>query len=526
MYDAIIKNARVFDGTTNKGQVNDVAIKDGLIANIAPSIKESGQEVVDGKGLFLSPGFIDLHCHTDLLSFAEPEMKRSRIDQGVTTDLSGQCGVGPAPYTDRVRGWKDYAVAVIGNAPKASWHWPRFADFLEEVSRQKLLHNQALLISHGAMRADVVGLNDVPMTKPLIDKMCQVLKEALDAGAFGASFGLSYLPGMYTEKEELMALARTLADEDAVFMVHIRSHAAGLKEAIEEMLEITRQTGVKMHISHLKSYANRRYGADAETILTWLSPAFDEGLDVTYDEHPYSAGSTTLSQLLPPNVRAGGAEQMLRKLQDESLLEKLEKDLADPNFSVDGWDNFVAIAGWENVLVSTVGNVSYKHWEHWTIKEMAEKRDVSPFRALIDLIVADNGESAMIMLNIFDDEDLARLMVPKVAMVGSDGIPTGKPHPRLYGSFPLFLHKIVKVHQALGWEEAISRITGQSAQRIGLKDRGFIRQGYAADLVLFDPERLYVEEKYTGSLKKPEGIIKVWVNGKPALEGHGKLLRR
>lgn len=526
MVDLIIEGAKVLDGSKEKGRVMDLALDQGRIIRMGSCQDKEARRRVKGQGLFVCPGFIDMHTHTDLVTFCSEEVHASRVDQGVTTDLSGQCGLGPAPYTKKLAPWKDYFSPVVGRAPGASWDWPTFGDFLSEIEARPHLHNQALLISHGAIRASVVGLDNVTITEEHLDKMASVLEEALAAGAFGASFGLSYLPGMYTETRELIRLAQVLADHDAIFMVHIRSHADGLHQAIDEMLDICRQTGVKMHISHLKSYGDRRYGVDADTILDWLRPVRKENLNVTFDEHPYRAGSTTLSQLLPPWMREGGGDQMIGRLKDPGCLAQVEDQLADEGYRVAGWDNFVAIAGWDKILISAVGDDKNKHWEQWTLAEMAKAKDTSPLKALAQLLVADRGKTAMIMLDIFSDEDLAQLMSSPLAMLGSDGITTGKPHPRLYGSFPLYLYKLVKKYQTLSWEEAIHRITALPAQRLGLKKRGLIRPGYVADLVLFDPDRLYIEEAYLGQAPRPEGILQVFVAGREADQAAGKLLRR
>ncbi len=525
MFDIKIAGATVLDGSGASRKTLDVAIKGGFIAEVSENIREDAHRVIYAQGLCLSPGFIDMHNHGDLLAFREEPVRSSRVMQGITTDCSGQCGLGPAPYTDRMFDWKAYFLPVIGDAEKASWDWPTFDGFLSEIERQPMLHNQTFLVSHGAVRASVVGLADEVITPEHLQGMKDVLRGALEAGAYGMSFGLSYLPGMYTVKEEVQELAKVLAEENRIFMVHIRSHSDQMQEAIEEMIEVTRVSGVKMHISHLKTYCKGDFGVTPEIILEQLQTAWDEGLDITYDEHPYRGGSTTLSQVLPPWIRSGGAATMCRRLRDPDCLARLEEELSEPGFGIPGWDNFSAIAGWDNILVSSIAIKENERWANRTIADIAREMQVSNVKAAAKVISDDEGKSAMMMLDIFSDRDLAKLMKPDVAMVGSDGIPTGRSHPRLYGTFPLFFQKMVREQGALSLEEAVRRVTSLSASRLGLAKRGLIRPGFAADLVLFEEQNIGVDEDYMTSISRPRGIREVFVNGKSADSENGKLLR-
>lgn len=525
MFDIKIAGATVFDGSGAARKKLDVAIQDGIIVEVAESIEGEARRVVDAQGLCLSPGFIDMHAHCDLLSFREEPVRSSRVMQGITTDCSGQCGMSAAPFREDMNDWKSYFLPVIGDAQKASWNWPKFGDFLSEVEKRPMLHNQTFLVSHGSIRASVVGLEDEVITPALMQGMKEALREALSAGAYGMSFGLSYLPGMYTDKKEILELAKVLAEEDRIFMVHIRSHSDRMTEAVEEMIEITRLSGVKMHISHLKSYGKEEFGLTPEEILQMLKDAWDEGLDITFDEHPYSGGSTTLSQVLPPWIRNGGAATMCKRLNDSASLDRLEEELSDPGFGIPGWDNFSAIAGWDKILVSSIAKEENRKYANKTITDIAQELKLSETRAAAKVIADDEGKSAMMMLDIFSDGDLAKMMAPKVAMVGSDGIPTGRSHPRLYGTMPLFFQKIVKEQKVLTMEEAVRRVTSLSASRLGISDRGLIKPGYMADLVLFDEQKLGVDEDYMTELISPRGILEVFVNGASVTEEKGRVLR-
>ena len=525
MYDLIIAGADLVDGSGRDRSKLDVAVKDGRVVSTKRRIQAPARRVVEAHGLILAPGFIDTHVHGDLLPYRTGAVRESRIRQGVTTDLSGQCGLGPAPFDGKHPDWKQCCVPVLGDAPGASWDWADFNAFLTETEKRPMLHNQAYLVSHGAVRAQVVGLTDAPIQAKQRQGLTAALGEALDAGAFGMSFGLSYLPGMYTQSEELRALAQVLADRDRLFMVHIRSHSDQMEESIGEMIEVTRATGVKMHLSHLRSYRNRQYGLTPERILALLEAAWAEGLDITYDEHPYRGGSTMLSQVLPPWVRDGGTACMCQRLRDSHCMNRLKKELSDADYGVPGWDHFSGIAGWDKILVSSLANERLSAWKNRTIADLAEDLGTTPLEAVARILLEDEGRSSMMMLEIFSDEDLADLMLPGAAMVGSDGIPTGRSHPRLYGSFPLFLQKMVRDQKILSLEEAIHRVTGLPASRLGLVKRGLIAEGYQADLVLLEEETIGVDEDYRKNISWPRGIREVFVNGASATEEQGRLIR-
>jgi len=524
--DLMIRNGFVFDGLGNPPRRLDVGIRGDRIAWLGQGGEHTARRTLQADGLFVTPGFIDMHSHGDMLCFMEGKIRRAKIAQGITTDLSGQCGIGPAPMRPGMEAWRQYVAPVIGNPDTAGWDWPAFGDFLNEAKTRGTPHNTAYLVAHGAIRAAVLGLEARTARSRDLKKMQELLEQSLIQGAFGMSFGLSYLPGMFADPLETKALAEVLAAHDRILMVHIRSHSLEMREAVEEMIGTARETGVRLHISHLKSYRNRRYGLEGSVLREMVESAARE-VDITFDEHPYLAGSTTLSQLLPPWAREGGAPAMIARIREPESRTRLLSELSDPDFTVSGWDNYWGIAGWSRIVVSSVEKDHNRWMENRSLPDLARTMGTTVQEALLKILEDEGSASCMVIRDLFSDDDLVTLMQSPLAMVGSDGIPTGTPHPRMFGTFPVFLRKLVKEHRALSWEDAVFRITGKSAARLGLKNRGVIREGFMADLVVFDPESLDAPEDYSRPEDPPRGIREVVVNGVTAGSGMeaGQILR-
>lgn len=524
--DLMIRNGLVFDGLGNPPRQLDVGIRGDRTVWMGRGGEHSARQILQADGLFVTPGFIDMHSHGDMLCFMDGKIRRAKIAQGITTDLSGQCGIGPAPIQPGMEAWRQFVAPVIGNPGTAGWNWPGFGDFLYEAETRGTPHNIAYLVAHGAVRASVLGLESGIARGRDLENMQELLRQSLSQGAFGMSFGLSYLPGMFADPVEIQALAKVLAAHDRILMVHIRSHSLEMREAVEEMIGTARKTGVRLHISHLKSYRNRRYGLEGSVLREMVESAAQD-VDITFDEHPYLAGSTTLSQLLPPWAREGGAPAMTGRIRDRQSRDRLLGELSDPGFTVPGWDNYWGIAGWDRIIISSVEKDHNRWMENQSLPDVARRMGTTVQGALLEILEDEGSSSCMVIRDLFSDDDLITLMQSPLAMVGSDGIPTGTPHPRMFGTFPVFLRKLVREHRALTWEDAISRITGKSAARLGLQHRGLIREGYMADLVIFDPETLDAPEDYSRPEEPPRGIREVVVNGVTAGSGNesGRILR-
>ncbi|NLC76201.1 MAG: D-aminoacylase [Clostridia bacterium] len=516
MAELVITNGLVLDGTGKPARKMDVAVEQGVITELGTGLVHKAAQVIDAGGQLVTPGFIDIHSHGDLLPFMTGEICHSRILQGVTTEVTGLCGLGVAPHRpETMQDWRQYLKPIVGDPGGCTWNWPQFGDYLGELSRRDLPNNHAPLVSHGAIRAQVLGLGDRYPSAQDLEQMEAILREALEAGAFGLSLGLAYVPGVFAPTEEVMALARVVAEYDRVMMVHIRNHGRLVVPSIQEVLDVAAQTGVRLQISHMKSYANRDYGAGADELLALVERARDEGIDVAFDQHPYTAGSTLLSQILPPWAKEGGGPRIVARLQDPGLVEEIRRTIAWPEGD---WDNYVGMVGWDNILISSVTRPENLVYQGKSLAEIAEMMGTGAMEAAVRLLISEEAECCMVMRDIFSEMDNRELIKHPLCQIGSDGLPTGTPHPRLYHAFPKFLSHYVRDCALMDWAEGIKRITKDAAERVGLKDRGGIGAGMAADLVIFDPDRIQDYEDYVTPNRVPAGISYVLVNGKVAVK--------
>lgn len=516
MVELVITNGLVLDGTGRQAQRIEVAIDQGKIVALGANLAGQAAQVIDAKGQFVTPGFIDIHSHGDLMPFMEGKIRYSKILQGVTTEVTGQCGLGAAPYLkEKMADWKQYLTPITGNPADELWDWPTFADYLGSLQNTSLPGNMAPLVSHGAIRAQVLGLGDVEPTPEDIDRMGAILTEALAAGAFGISFGLAYVPGVFASTEEVLALAKIVADYDKVMMVHIRNHGRLVEESLHEVLEIARQTGVKLQVSHLKSYANRRYGVEAGKLIALVEEARHRGVDVAFDQHPYTAGSTLLSQILPPWAKEGGGARIVERLQNPDVVAEIKRTIA--NVDEGDWDNYVGMIGWDNVVISSVSCPENLPYQGKSIAEIARMMNLDEMETAVRLLISENAECGMVMRDVFSEEDNQDLIKHPLCQIGSDGLPAGNPHPRLYSAFPKYLAHYIRDCKLMDWPEGMKRITKDAAERAGIKDRGTIAVGQAADVVIFSPDEIRDHEDYLHPEKVPEGISYVLVNGKIAV---------
>lgn len=538
MLDLAILGGLVVDGTGNPPEQKDLGIKDGKIVELARGLSITANQTIDATGNMVSPGFIDVHSHCDLVPFMSGPIRKSRIRQGVTTEISGQCGLGSAPYTENMEGWRNYLTPILGTGPQ-SWDWPDFATFLRDIDRTEKPNNLAFLLGHGAVRAKVLGLKNISPSTGELTKMCALVDEAMSGGALGISYGLAYLPGMFAPQNELVALSSIVAAHDGIMMIHIRSHSLQVREGMTEALEVAKESGVKLQISHMRSYANRHYGVTGQELMEMVEKARSEGVDVTFDEHPYQAGSTLLSQVLPPWAKEGGGSEIVKRLKDPILRARLKDELRENGPKYPGWDNFVGMVGWPNIMISSTFKEQNKWAEGRTAVQLVSKPHstrITPAEEIVDhianLLVSEECQSSMVMHNLFAEDDIVALLQHPLCQIGSDGIPTGKPHPRLFGTYPKFLGEYVRDKKLLTWAEGIKRITGDPARRLNLKQKGFIKQGYAADLVVFEPENICAPEDYNHPDTIPEGLNYtilngqiVWAKGELLSSRAGQLIR-
>ena len=533
MLDIIIKNGLIVDGTGKTPYQGSLGIKDGKIVKIERDINEEALEIIEASGLVVCPGFIDVHSHNDLVPFMDEHIQNLKLMQGVTTELVGQCGLGVVPCIEGENSiWKNYIRGVVGDPP-FKWSFSNLYDYINQLTKKQLKNNFTILISHGAIKASVMGFDNRKPTKEEIKSMCKIAKDAMIAGAFGMSIGLQYMPAIFSTKDELIAICSVIAKFDGIVMVHLRNHDDTITNALEEIIYIAQQSKVRLHISHLRSYNSKDLGCSAEKLISYVESAVTKGIKITFDEHLYLSGSTLMTQLLPPWITDGGSEEMVKRLQDEKITQKLKVELTNHKTHYIGWDNYSLITGWDGILITSVKEKKNLKYVGKTVGAIAKMLDINAVDFALQLLLEEKFGVAIVTLNVFSEEDTIKLIDHPLQMVGSDSIPAGNPHPRLYGNYPLFIGKFVRDKKVLTLENAIYKISYLPAKTLGLKDLGEIAIGKTADIVLFDVKEIKGYENYFEPTKAPVGIKFVILNGKVAVSDsvvckscYGKVYKR
>ena len=533
MLDILVTGGLIVDGTGSPAYKMDLGIKEGKIVKIQDSIKEDAEKIINADGLVVSPGFIDVHSHNDLVPFMEEDVQNLKLRQGVTTELVGQCGLGVVPcIEEETKLWKNYIKGVVG-CPNIKFDFKDINDYFEKIKEVGMKNNYSVLISHGAVRAKVMGFKPSEASKDEIKSMCELVDKAMGQGAMGMSLGLQYMPGIYSKGEELIEVCKVVRKYDGIVMVHVRNHDRNIIDAITEVINVAKISGVKIHISHMRSYDSKELGCIADKLIDLVDEATRKGVRITYDEHLYLSGSTLMTQLLPPWLTEKGNEAMLEMLKDNEVIEKVKKEIEDLSTNYVGWDNYSAIAGWDGILITSLNKEENLKYIGKTVGELAREKGVHPVNFIADLLISEETGVGIVTLNIFSEEDTIKLIKHPLQMVGSDSIPAGDPHPRLYGNYPLFIGKYVRDKKALTIEEGIYKSTLLPAKTLGLKDIGEIKEGKNADITIFDLNEIKGYEDYNNKSKSPKGIKYVIVNGKLSMdnelileEKNGKVIRK
>lgn len=528
MYDVMISGGTVVDGSGLPKFRADVAIKDGRIAAIGNLAGAAAGRHIDASERVVAPGFIDSHCHSELSLVAQPTAE-SKTRQGVTTEILGNCGWSAYPLADATRDTITTFSRPIFGHPNVEWAWSDLAGYFNHLTERGVGVNVATLVGHGNIRAAVLGFEDRAPSAAELDQMKALMQQAMDQGALGISTGLCYPPGIYASTDELVELCRVVARSRGLYATHLRDQVDGLVESVQEALDIGRRAELPVLISHHKTCGKRNFGKVKET-LSMLERARAEGMETFSDIYPYLAGSSTIVVLLPPWVLSGGLEAMLTRLADPDARARIARDWET---GLPGWENRVAAVGWESVTVSHVVTDKNRDLVGLTVVEGAAKRGKTILNFLCDLLLEERGEVGQILVNSCE-EDMLMVLTHPYTMVGSDGLDVGdKPHPRQYGTFPKVLGEFVREKQALSLESAIHKMTGYTAQTFGLPEIGLVREGYRADLTVFDPATVKDMATYGDSRRFPVGIDWVMVGGVPSVaEGrttgdlNGRVLRR
>jgi N-acyl-D-aspartate/D-glutamate deacylase len=500
--DVLLAGCVVADGSGEPVREADVLLDGDVIAAVEPQggIGADGYDRRDLSGLTLAPGFIDVHSHADNAPLLA-EDDTTKILQGVTVEVVGNCGFSLAPVPDR----RDELEALTSRIfPAQSWGWSSFAELLSRLDDRGYVTGYAPLVGHGTLRIAVAGFENRVTTTAERRRMVELGTAARQAGAFGLSTGLIYPPGLFSDTDEIIEVMTGLP-QGTIYATHMRGEGAHLRRSIAEALEIGRRSGAPVQISHLKSSGRQNWGGVAGA-LELIENARADGVRVTQDVYPYTASSTMLTACLPPWCQEGGNTAVLERLADAEQLRKLRDDLeGGPS---EEWENQVAGAGWDGVLVASTGSHTY---EGQTLAELGEELGSSPFEALVTVLTQERLRASMVVFSMCED-DLELALRDPFTMIGSDGLPPGvggKPHPRLFGTFPRVLARYVRDRKTLDLATAIHKMTGLPADTFGLHDRGRIAPGHVADLVAFADNTIADHGDYRDPVHPPTGLA--WV---------------
>ncbi|WP_225826897.1 N-acyl-D-amino-acid deacylase family protein [Streptomyces naphthomycinicus] len=522
MEDLVIRDADVVDGSGADSYRADVVVDGGRIVSIVKEAAAAGCQrpravrELDAEGLVLSPGFIDMHAHSDLALLRDPE-HTAKAAQGVTLEVLGQDGLSYAPVDDRtlaevrqaITGWNGYGEDI-------DFDWRSVGEYLDRLDRG-IAVNAAYLIPQGTVRALVVGWEDREATPRELERMRRLVAEGLEQGAVGLSSGLTYTPGMYAQDAELTELCRVVAAYGGYYCPHHRSYGAGALAAYAEMVALTRDADCPLHLAH----ATMNFGVNkgrAPELLALLDEALDAGADITLDTYPYTPGCTTLAALLPSWASEGGPEKVLARLADPATAGRIRRDL-----EMTGSDGCHGVpVEWETIEVSGVTDPALADFVGRTVLESARLRGEDPWVTAHRLLVTDRLGTT-ILQHVGHEENVRAIMRHRAHTGGSDGILRGsKPHPRAYGTFPRYLGHYVRESGVLTLEECVAHLTSRPAARLRLPDRGLVREGYRADLVLFDPRTVAPGATFAEPRRLPTGIPYVLVDGRFVIEDGGR----
>ncbi|MEZ0490994.1 amidohydrolase family protein [Kineococcus sp. TBRC 1896] len=506
----LVRGATLVDGTGTPARRGDALVVDGRIAELGEVGTTAGARVLDAAGLVLAPGFVDLHAHSDLAVLTDPE-HLAKTTQGVTTEVLGQDGLGYAPVDDDALAVLREQLAGWNGVPDLAWDWRTVGEYLDRVDRGAAV-NVAYLVPQGTVRAVVVGTGDRPATAAELVRMQDLVAAGMADGAFGMSSGLTYVPGAFADTAELVALCEVVARAGGFYAPHQRSYGRGALEAYAEVVEVARRSGVALHLTHATMNFAVNAGRAGE-FLALVDAALADGVDVTLDTYPYLPGSTTLAAVLPSWASAGGPAAVLDRLQDPEALRRIRYAL-----EVAGSDGcHGVVVQWSTLQVSGVRDPGLSGLVGATIEQVAAARGADAFDVFVDVLRRDRLGTT-ILQHVGHEENVRAIMRHPQHCGGSDGLLVGaRPHPRAWGTFPRYLGHYVRREGVLGLEECVAHLTSRPARRLGLTDRGVLRPGAVADLVLFDPATVDAGATFEDPRRQAVGIPHVLVGGVPVV---------
>lgn len=519
----LVRNASIVDGTGAPAREGELLIEGEHIAEVGET-SLAPDEVIDARGMVIAPGFIDAHSHSDFTLPGDPEA-RAKVMQGVTTEVIGNCGLGLFPANDRVERFYDKLSPMIFGE-RGGGCFADLATYRARLHERGISVNAAPLVSHGNVRCLAMGLDERAPTAAELSHMRDVLEANMAQGAFGLSTGLVYAPGAYASTEEIIELAKVAAAHGGIYATHMRDEGARLIPSVEEALRIAREARISVQISHHKAAGRFNWGKVKKTLAMIDRARRDEGLDVHSDVYPYTAGSTVLSAMfIPLWAFEGSQEKLLERLRDPAMRARIIAD-ADQRFM-----KFAQLPGVLDrifpkrlilplvlrelsKLVVVSSTKKQHHYEGMSLHDIVRSRGQRLYDGLLDLLIEEELAVAAIA-HVMSEDDVRTVLAHPTTMLGTDSFPQreGKPHPRSYGTYPRVLEHYVRDSKLFSLETAIAKMTGMVASKLGISDRGELRAGARADVVIFDAARVRDRATYASPRNHPEGIAHVFVNG-------------
>ncbi len=509
--DVIVRGVLVVDGTGQPPFEADVGISDDEIVAVADLGAKTAVMEIDGSGLVAAPGFIDMHSHSDFTLTVDPR-SMSKVSQGVTTEVVGNCGVTPAPLAET---YSQEWIESVGFLPgELSWDWRSFGDFLGRLRETGLGVNIFPLVGHGAIRTAVMGMVDEQPSPEQMEQMAHLLSASMLEGALGISTGLIYPPGVYSQTTELVQLTQVAGTQGGFYFSHVRGEGATLLGAIEEAVRVGRGGHLPVQVSHLKASGRANWDKYDEA-LGLIEGARAEGVDLGFDMYPYTAGNTVITALLPPWVMAGGLPETLARLQDSSLRDRIGQEILQ--------QEMLSETGWEDLMIG--GCARFPDYAGKSLATLSKQAGAPPLNWLLDFVVDCRGKADIIIF-AQSEENVRKGLCHPMATIGTDGLglattgllSEGCPHPRNFGTYPRILGHYVRDEKVLSLEDAVRKMTSAPAARLRLRDRGQVCPGYKADLVVFDPNTVDDIGEYGQPPRYPGGVEYVMVNGRLVVE--------
>jgi len=506
MHDLVLSGGHVVDGTGGAPFRADVAVTEGRIAALGPA--GAARRVVDVSGYLVAPGFVDMHSHSDLALLAEPTAE-AKVMQGVTGEVIGQDGLAYAPFDDfTLAAVRTQTAGWVGDPPGLDYGWRSVADYLQRFEASPPSLNVAFLVPHGNLRMMTVGTDDRPATDAELAEMRALLRQGMTEGALGLSTGLTYTPAMYAGTGELVELCREIAPFGGYFSPHTRSYGRGVMEAYDEMIDVCLRSGAPLHLTHCQVSFPGNEGRAGE-LVERLAAIDPRELEISADSYCYVPGSTYMAAFLPNWAWTEGPEGVLAHLADPAAAERIRHELED--VGTDGFHG--ALMDWTAIEVSSVGSEEGRRWIGRRVAEIAAELAVTPWEAVRRLMV-DERLNVNILTHVGHEDNVRTIMQLPFHMGGSDGIMTGtRPHPRAWGTFARYLAHYARDEGMFGWPEIVRKLAALPSLRLRQFDRGLLRPGYWADIVVFDPDGVRDTATFENPRQYPEGMPWVLVNG-------------